>query len=212
MKTGKTGIIAALITIILPLLLSACGGDSNNNQSPQTCTVRFEANGGNPTPIARLVRQGETVSAPMPEPARLGFYFDGWYDDSALTPASRVTFPYTVTVSITLYAKWIPSGLTAISASGSYTVALKADGSLWTWGDNVFGQLGTGAVPSSYFPIPTGTDKDWLAISAGGSHTVALKNDGSLWAWGSNDSGQLGDGKDTDLTTPVQNLFLFYTQ
>src|SRR6185436_5132766 len=98
------------------------------------------------------------------------------------------------------------SGLTdviGVSAGVNYSVALKSDGSVWTWGDNTYGQLGASGVPSySSFPVrvktSTGTDlTDIYAISAGSYSTYALGRDGTVWAWGRNDNGQLGDGTTT---------------
>ena len=92
-----------------------------------------------------------------------------------------------------------------ISAGFVHTVALKSDGTLWTWGGNTYGQLGDGSNTGRNTParVPGG-DHTWIAIAAGGHHTVALKSDATLWAWGWNLYGQLGDGSNTDRNTPVQ--------
>ncbi|MGG7036088.1 MAG: T9SS type A sorting domain-containing protein, partial [Flavobacterium sp.] len=70
-------------------------------------------------------------------------------------------------------------------------------GTLWTWGLNLFGELGDGTYDygtEKYVPTQIGTATDWKYIAAGAYHTLAIKTDGSLWAWGANNSGQLGDG------------------
>jgi hypothetical protein len=67
-------------------------------------------------------------------------------------------------------------------------------GQLYTWGNNVHGQLGDGTLEGKSIPTHIGTAEDWTAVSAGYQHTVALKSDGSLWAWGDNHDGRLGDG------------------
>ncbi|MFA5793924.1 MAG: fibronectin type III domain-containing protein [Candidatus Brocadiia bacterium] len=82
----------------------------------------------------------------------------------------------------------------AIAAGGWHTIALKANGSLWTWGYNEYGQLGDGTTISKTTPTRIGTENNWSVIAAGYEHTVALKSDGSLYTWGWNRSGQLGDG------------------
>lgn len=94
---------------------------------------------------------------------------------------------------------------TTISTGDYHTVALKSDGSLWTWGSNSYGQLGDGTTTiRSLVPKQIGTG--YSAISAGSYHTVALKSDGSLWAWGDNNYyyGQLGDGSFTRSLVPKQ--------
>lgn len=89
-------------------------------------------------------------------------------------------------------------------STGDHTVAIKADGSLWAWGSNQWGQLGDGTTTNRYIPVQIGTDTDWASAVTGGGYTLAIKNDGSLWAWGSNWEGQLGDGTTEHRTRPVQ--------
>ncbi|MDV6378755.1 Ig-like domain-containing protein [Sporosarcina sp. GW1-11] len=84
-----------------------------------------------------------------------------------------------------------------VDAGRSHLVVLKEDGSVWSWGDRTYGQLGAGSVlpPGTPQPIQR-TDgnrlSDILAISAGGHFTVALDASGRIWSWGLNDYGQLG--------------------
>lgn len=77
---------------------------------------------------------------------------------------------------------------------GGHSLALTEDGKLYAWGDNGFGQLGSGA-PGGVSPVPvavSGLDaKPVTAIGAGAQHSLALAG-GNLYAWGNNASGQLG--------------------
>ena len=94
-----------------------------------------------------------------------------------------------------------------VSASGSHTAAIKTDGTLWTWGQNNFGQLGDNTTTSKYSPVQTiagGTN--WKQVSCGTMHTAAIKTDGTLWIWGSNSYGQLGDNTTTYKSSPVQTI------
>ena len=83
-------------------------------------------------------------------------------------------------------------------------MALRADGTLWTWGYNIFGQLGLGTLASTNQPVRVGTNANWRVVAAGGYHTAALRADGTLWAWGYNGNGQLGNGTFTEAKQPVQ--------
>ena len=90
-----------------------------------------------------------------------------------------------------------------ISTGHSHSAAIQADGSLWTWGFNVNGQLGDGTRNNSEIPIKV--MENVIAVSASNSsHTMAIQADGSLWAWGLNFNGQLGDGTLTNRHAPVK--------
>ncbi|TDH27775.1 T9SS type A sorting domain-containing protein [Segetibacter sp. 3557_3] len=89
-----------------------------------------------------------------------------------------------------------------VRAAQYHTVALKANGTLWTWGQNSDGHLGNGTAVNSAIPIQVGTENSWLSISAGNVHSHAIKSDGSLWGWGNNQSGKLGTGTTVTALTP----------
>lgn len=85
---------------------------------------------------------------------------------------------------------------------GAHTLAIKTDGTLWSWGFNQFGQVGDGTFENKNLPVQIGTN--FSVISAGGNHSLALKNDGTLWAWGRNNVGQLGDSTLINKNIPIQ--------
>jgi alpha-tubulin suppressor-like RCC1 family protein len=89
------------------------------------------------------------------------------------------------------------SGVRAIAAGSSHSLALKEDGTVWAWGYNFDGQLGDGTEANSTRPVRVGELQGVEAIAAGSVHSLALKEDGSVWAWGANDQGQLGNGTKT---------------
>lgn len=89
----------------------------------------------------------------------------------------------------------------AISAGGDFTLALKADGTVWAWGLNDKGQLGNGEIDETRInlgdkkskPTQVIISEKVTEITAGGSHAIAKTEAGNLWIWGSNDAGQLGN-------------------
>ena len=82
----------------------------------------------------------------------------------------------------------------AIAAGEEHSLAIRSDGTLWAWGNNLSGRLGDGTETQQVRPTQIGTGGNWLAVAAGASHSVALKSDGTLWSWGNNHNGQLGGG------------------
>ena len=89
------------------------------------------------------------------------------------------------------------------AGTGNTSFAIKANGTLWVWGNGVSGNLGQGNQSNKYVPTQLGTSTDWDYI-ASGSGTIARKNDGTLWGWGSNIYGQLNLGTNSLQLTPVQ--------
>ena len=94
------------------------------------------------------------------------------------------------------------AGVVAIATKKFHSLALKADGAVWAWGLNDFGQLGNGtAGGASATPAEVSGLADVIAIAAGADHSLALKADGTVRAWG---GGLLGNGANTISPTPVQ--------
>ena len=82
-----------------------------------------------------------------------------------------------------------------VSAGADHTVAIRANGSLWAWGNNTDGKTGLDSMEgTTNSPTRIGMETDWVSASAGLATTVAARADGSVWAWGNNESGQVGDG------------------
>lgn len=98
------------------------------------------------------------------------------------------------------------SDVVAVSAGGSHSVALKRDGTVWTWGENQEGRLGLGTVsgPEQTKPAKVPGLTGVTAISAGYAFTLALKDDGTVWAWGDNRAGEIGNGGvPSDVVSPT---------
>ena len=88
---------------------------------------------------------------------------------------------------------------------GDYSsIALKTDGTLWSWGQNNQGQLGLGNTTYYSSPKQIGALTNWSKICRGGNFTLAVKTDGTLWAWGYNAYGALGQSNTTNYSSPKQ--------
>lgn len=87
-----------------------------------------------------------------------------------------------------------------------HSLALKSDGTVWSWGWNESGQLGDSSNVESHVPLQVRNLTNVTAIGAGYMHSLALKADGTLWAWGDNEFGQIGDSTTIDRWEPVQVL------
>jgi trimeric autotransporter adhesin len=93
-----------------------------------------------------------------------------------------------------------------VSCDSSNFAGIKRNGTLWTWGNNSFGQLGDGTFISKKEPIQVGTDDNWQSVSCGiwGNHVLATKKNGTLWAWGNSEFGQLGNESLTRSNVPLR--------
>ncbi|MHA7634095.1 RCC1 domain-containing protein [Corallococcus sp. M7] len=83
-----------------------------------------------------------------------------------------------------------------VAAGSEHSVALRADGTVWTWGRNSSGNLGLGTQDSDPHARPARVPglTDVVDIAAGKDHTLALRANGSVVAWGLGLNGQLGQG------------------
>ncbi|MDZ4405030.1 LamG-like jellyroll fold domain-containing protein [Prosthecobacter sp.] len=96
----------------------------------------------------------------------------------------------------------------SVAAGQFHSLALCADGTLVTWGDNTTGQLGLNGITESHVPVVV-TSSGVLAgkmvslMTSGQSHSMVSLTDGTLAAWGDNALGQIGDGTTTGRFLPV---------
>ena len=86
-----------------------------------------------------------------------------------------------------------------------FTVALKSDGTVWTWGYNGYGQLGLGDKSNRYKPTQINIT-DVVDIAAGNNHVLLVTKDGKVYSYGTNSYGQLGRDGNTLLPEEIPNL------
>jgi alpha-tubulin suppressor-like RCC1 family protein len=150
-------------------------------------TIRYTTTGVDPTETDPVVASGATVlvDRSMRLKAR------AW--KAGLEPSPIASADYEI--------------VGAVAAGMYHSVALRADGTVASWGTNYSGQLGDGTTVQRMAPVDVLGLVDVIAVAAGQYNTVALKSDGTVWSWGSNNGtvGELGAGiSDTYRTSPVQ--------
>jgi uncharacterized repeat protein (TIGR03803 family) len=94
----------------------------------------------------------------------------------------------------------VSDGWQIIAPGHAANVAMKADGTLWSWGENGSGQLGYRGhllkpVAAQFGPVAD--------AAAGDGHGAILRQDGTLWTFGNNGNGQLGNGLSDSAQRPV---------
>ena len=86
----------------------------------------------------------------------------------------------------------------AVSAGAGHSLALAADGSVWSWGDGDYGKLGHGNRQYQLLPkkVEAFAGQRVVAVSAGAYRNLARTGDGAVYAWGEGGHGCLGHGED----------------
>lgn len=124
-----------------------------------------------------------------------GSYYD-WGYNQADQLGNGTTTNSDTPVRVALPAKVQQVSLGGSSGENGQTVAMLDDGSVWTWGQNRFGQLGIGKASSSSGPtkLDLAHSIAFVQVVSGGSTMYGVDNSGAVWAWGQNNAGQLGFG------------------
>ena len=101
----------------------------------------------------------------------------------------------------------------------SFSAALAEDGTVYTWGNNYYGQLGNNSTAESHYPIRVvkgayngatylgdNASNKIIDIEVAFYHVIALAEDGSVYSWGRNNYGQLGNNSTSQSNYPIQVL------
>ena len=105
-------------------------------------------------------------------------------------------------VEITNVPTLTASNVVAVAAGGEHSLFIKADGTLWAVGGNIYGELGAGSQvfytnnpPTlSFTNTPVFVTNNVVAVAAGNTSSVLVRAEGTLWAMGDNEYGELGVG------------------
>ena len=125
------------------------------NGTPVVYTITFNSNDGTSVE-SQNINAGEKLAEPTPAPTKVGFTFDGWYEDS--TFSKKFDFNTPITDSMTLYAKWTENKytLTFDANGGTGSMAPKAD------------LTGEYTLPDNEFTAPSGKQfKGWSLTTDG---------------------------------------------
>lgn len=181
--------------------------------------VNSDGNLGNGTkqqlniPVQESTKSTDWVSISMGEQFSAGLKSDGtiWCWGSNGNGQLGVNPEETSSSLVPIQESTLATDWVALDAGYDHVVALKSDGTLWSWGANGNKQLAydTGSENYSYIPVQEQTNAtDWQAVAGGTSYSAAIKTDGTIWSWGSNFSGNLGDNTTTESAVPVQEFTL----
>ena len=88
----------------------------------------------------------------------------------------------------------------AVSAGYEHSLAITADGAVWSWGVGAYGRLGHSDRQQQLLPkkVEAFAGQRVVAVSAGEYHSLALTADGAVWSWGFGHQGRLGHGDEQD--------------
>lgn len=92
----------------------------------------------------------------------------------------------------------------SVSLEGDQSAVVTANGDLYCWGSNYYGQVGNGTTQHQFTPVKILQDVEH--ISSRYFHNAAVTTKGDLYCWGLNDDGQVGNGTEENQTTPVKVL------
>jgi alpha-tubulin suppressor-like RCC1 family protein len=95
-----------------------------------------------------------------------------------------------------------------VVAGNNLTLALKATGSTYIWGENTWGQTANGNLTTPQpSPMALAGTATWKSVATGGYHSLGIKSDGTLWSWGLDDKGQLGNATSGNFSTGQPKFF-----
>lgn len=156
------------------------------------------------SPVSVVGNHSFTLIVHTGSPTAAGLKADGtvwtWGAGSGGVLGDQTTTAKSSPVSVVGAHSFI--SIKAIGNNNAMT-ALKADGSVWTWGQGSSGVLGDNTTTNKSSPVIVVGAHSFTAVSTGDTQCHGIKADGSIWSWGINTVGTLGDGTFTTRSSPV---------
>ncbi|TDR45927.1 alpha-tubulin suppressor-like RCC1 family protein [Tahibacter aquaticus] len=95
----------------------------------------------------------------------------------------------------------------SVATGESHSCAIAANGPVYCWGYNAFGQLGDGTLTNRQTPVAVaGLNSGVRQLALGSHHSCALMHSGKINCWGNGANGRLGSGQTTNQATPAEVL------
>ncbi len=114
-------------------------------------------------------------------------------------------------ISTYIYVEVLSNSKVDVQEGKNFTISLKENGTVWSYGLNSNGQLGNDTAIGEQCAVPAQVklNKDTYLenikqIATGYSHVLALTKQGEVYAWGANTNGQLGTGEENDCNIPIK--------
>jgi alpha-tubulin suppressor-like RCC1 family protein len=147
------------------------------------------------TNVTAIASEGRTVIALLADGTlrTWGYNANGQLGDGTTTDSALPVQPIGI------------AGVAALATNmaNDTSYAIRADGSLWAWGYNHYGQVGDGTRTDRLKPFQVPGLAGVTAVSPGRGNTFAVLSDGTLRGWGAGNNGDLGTGNETDQLSPV---------
>lgn len=165
---------------LLSAALHGCGGSSTSDTIPSTVSIFYEHS---------LVFRNHTTFT-------MGYNGFGQLGDGSLDRREKATPVPGMT------------GMTKGAVGAEHSMVMNGTNEIHTWGYNLYGQLGSSAVSTSYpdayssSPVTVTFSDPVTDIAAGGYHSLAVAG-GKLYGWGYNGYRQVGNGSSSEAKTPV---------
>lgn len=130
----------------------------------------------------------------------------GWGENSFGQLGDSTTIDRPTPVPVLMSSITGLNNIVSITGGNRHSMALRSDGTVWTWGWNGWGQLGDGTLIDKLVPVQVLGLDSVTSISTKWYYSLVFRNDSTVWGWGENGSGQLGDSTSTNTNIPVQMM------